>query len=206
MDHPSSDSAFATCPGILALTASLEPIYINNEAQEISRLLTGSREPLQPGTLPAEVLRLCEEILTRLKQPRVEPDVEQVHVRRMAGAGHAVLLQGFSIPAGSTALSPLIIVLMEELALEAVAEVREAQARFNLTDREMHVAEHLARGLTNKEIALTLSITEQTVKQHLKHMMVKTHATTRTGVLAQLLGASRHNGSAAASHPLRRVS
>jgi DNA-binding CsgD family transcriptional regulator len=207
MRHPSAENTFTISPGILALTATLEPIYINNEAQEINRLLTGSRTVLEPGSMPREVLELCEEILKRLKGPRDGNDVEQVHVRRMAGIGRAVLLQGFSIPATNGGVSPLIIVLMEELSLEAVAEVREAQGRFNLTDREMHVAEHLARGLTNKEIALTLSITEQTVKQHLKHMMVKTHATTRTGVLAQLLGSSRQPRSVGPqSSSLRQVS
>jgi DNA-binding NarL/FixJ family response regulator len=102
-----------------------------------------------------------------------------------------VLLQGFSIPTSQTLDDSLIIVLMEELTPGAIPKIQAAQACFNLTDREMHVAEHLARGLTNKEIAYTLRITEQTVKQHVKHMMLKTQCTTRTGVLAQLLGASR---------------
>ena len=46
---------------------------------------------------------------------------------------------------------------------------------------------HLAQGFTNKEIGVTLGISEQTVKEHLKHIMEKPHCTTRTGVLMQLL-------------------
>jgi DNA-binding CsgD family transcriptional regulator len=188
------------------LTASLKVVYVNREAEEIIRLLAGSREPLEAGALPTEVSGICKEILAQINRGRDGRDPGQTHLRRLAGAGHAVMLQAFSIPGVSSDGTPLIIVLMEALTLEAVAEVREAQARFNLTDRELHVAEHLARGLTNREIAVTLSITEQTVKQHLKHMMLKTQATTRTGVLAQLLGASRYTSLKRLSSSLRSVS
>ncbi|MCE7976493.1 MAG: DNA-binding response regulator, partial [Nitrospira sp. NTP1] len=42
------------------------------------------------------------------------------------------------------------------------------------------------KGWTNKEIANALNITEQTVKEHIKHIMRKTNSTTRTGVLVQI--------------------
>jgi DNA-binding CsgD family transcriptional regulator len=193
-------------PGIIALTSSLRMVYMNREAQEISRLLAGSRKPLRSDAVPVEVLEICGEILTRMNRPRDVQETEQRHIRRLAGVGHAVLLRAFSIPGASADGAALIIVLMEQMALEAVAEIRDAQARFKLTDRELHVAEHLARGLTNREIAMTLCITEQTVKQHVKHMMLKTQATTRTGVLAQLLGASRQNTPSRPSSSLRSLS
>ena len=46
--------------------------------------------------------------------------------------------------------------------------------------------EHLAKGWTNKEIANALGITEQTVKEHIKHIMEKTGSSTRTGILARI--------------------
>lgn len=198
------EDARTRSPGILALTASLETLYINHEAQELTRRLNRANGALRQATLPSDVVRLCEEILRRLREPQDLRDLEQVHVRRVVGGARPLLLQGFSIPTSNSIESSLIIVLIEEAEAEGGTEIREAQVRFNLTEREMHVAEHLARGLTNKEIALTLSITEQTVKQHLKHMMVKTQASTRTGVLAQLLGAGRHTPGS--SHSLPRAS
>ena len=189
--------------GIVTVNAELEPLYMNPEAQAICRRLASEEGPT-PAVLPPGILGLCQDIAVRLKQG-TQTCFEQAHVRCM-GEMESVLLRGFSIPTG-TANSSLIIVLMESLGAEPAAELRKAQARFKLTDREMHVAEHLARGLTNKEIALTLQITEQTVKQHLKHMMVKTKANTRTGVLAQLLGNDQGAGPATRSgYPLRRVS
>ena len=58
--------------------------------------------------------------------------------------------------------------------------------RFNLTNREISVAECLLKGWPNKQIASTLKVTEQTVKEHIKHIMDKTDTTTRTGILMAL--------------------
>jgi DNA-binding CsgD family transcriptional regulator len=207
MFHRSVDQPPHRNPGILALTASLEPLYYNSEAQELSRQLSGHDTALGPAALPKDVLALCQDILARLKVSLDCKDVEQVQVRRVAGVSKLVLLQGFSIPTSHTVGSSLIIILMEALTTETPLDIQKAQAGFNLTDREMHVAEHLARGLTNKEIAFTLHITEQTVKQHVKHMMLKTQSTTRTGLLAQLLGVShRTSEHERQSHRLRHVS
>ncbi len=52
----------------------------------------------------------------------------------------------------------------------------------------MDVVRELVKGFTNKEIANVLAITEQTVKEHVKHLMRKTGTTTRTGLLAKVLG------------------
>ena len=46
-------------------------------------------------------------------------------------------------------------------------------------------------GLTNKEIANKLSISEHTVKDHLKRLMKKTRVTTRTAVVSRLLSDHR---------------
>ena len=75
---------------------------------------------------------------------------------------------------------------MEEVGCRQQAGTEQAKERFQLTDREQAVIEHLAKGWTNKEIANALGITEQTVKEHIKHIMQKTKSTTRTGILAQV--------------------
>ena len=75
---------------------------------------------------------------------------------------------------------------MEELGRRQNLNTDHARGKFQLTNREQAVVEHLAKGWTNKEIANALLITEQTVKEHIKHIMRKTTATTRTGILVQL--------------------
>jgi DNA-binding NarL/FixJ family response regulator len=49
------------------------------------------------------------------------------------------------------------------------------------------VLRQLLKGLTNKEIANNLGISEQTVKDHLKRLMHKMKVTTRTALLSQLV-------------------
>jgi two-component system, NarL family, response regulator len=50
----------------------------------------------------------------------------------------------------------------------------------SLTSREMGVLELVARGMTNREIGTALSVGEETVKAHLKHVFVKLGASDRT--------------------------
>ncbi len=49
----------------------------------------------------------------------------------------------------------------------------------NLTDREMDVLYRVADGMTNREIADTLSISENTVKKHLRNILAKLHLQNR---------------------------
>jgi DNA-binding CsgD family transcriptional regulator len=61
-----------------------------------------------------------------------------------------------------------------------------AKERFGLTPREVTVIQLLAKGLTNKEIAEKLAISEQTANEHLDHIRKKTRTKTRTGILGRV--------------------
>lgn len=52
-----------------------------------------------------------------------------------------------------------------------------------LTRREQQLVPLIARGLTNKEIALRLNLSEQTVKNHIHHMLRKTGVSDRLDVV-----------------------
>lgn len=83
-----------------------------------------------------------------------------------------------------------------EAALRAVAEgltVRDGSMRMrhpqelteSLTHRELEVLQLLAEGLTNKEIAQRLAISEHTVKFHVNAILTKLGAETRTEAVVQ---------------------
>jgi DNA-binding NarL/FixJ family response regulator len=55
-----------------------------------------------------------------------------------------------------------------------------ADVEVPLTRRESEVLGHLAQGATNKDIARTLQISAETVKEHVQHMLVKIGVTDRT--------------------------
>ncbi|MFG6414934.1 LuxR C-terminal-related transcriptional regulator [Roseateles sp. DC23W] len=63
----------------------------------------------------------------------------------------------------------------------------DAIAHPDLTPREQHVLELLSDGLDNKSIARRMDIALGTVKCHVKAILAKTGARTRTGVAAQAI-------------------
>jgi DNA-binding NarL/FixJ family response regulator len=63
---------------------------------------------------------------------------------------------------------------------EAAAELAEHIAQEALTERELDILRYVASGSANKNIASRLSISEATVKKHLKNIMSKLVANDRT--------------------------
>jgi DNA-binding NarL/FixJ family response regulator len=55
-----------------------------------------------------------------------------------------------------------------------------ADVEVPLTQRESEVLKHLAQGATNKEIAVALHISYETVKEHVQHILRKIGVTDRT--------------------------
>jgi two-component system NarL family response regulator len=60
------------------------------------------------------------------------------------------------------------------------AQIKERRGRIGLSHRELEVLDMLAKGLTNKEIARVLMISQFTVRTHVKHIFEKLAATDRT--------------------------
>jgi DNA-binding NarL/FixJ family response regulator len=67
---------------------------------------------------------------------------------------------------------------------EIAAQLAEHITDERLTEREVDVLQHVAGGNRNKDIAEQLSISEETVKVHVKHIMEKLGATDRTAAVA----------------------
>jgi DNA-binding NarL/FixJ family response regulator len=69
---------------------------------------------------------------------------------------------------------------MQRVAGAMAAREKEADPQLSLTQRETQVLRHLALGLSNKEIGRSLSISVETVKEHVQHLLRKIDATDRT--------------------------
>jgi DNA-binding NarL/FixJ family response regulator len=85
---------------------------------------------------------------------------------------------------GEAACPPkLCMALFQSMARahrEKPAEVRSPpRARFGLTYRQLQLVALVARGLTNKEIAASLNLSEFTVKNHLRRIMKQVDADDR---------------------------
>ena len=71
--------------------------------------------------------------------------------------------------------------LAPEAASRLIREMKApAPLEEELTEREIEVLHHLAFGLTNKEIAQTLVLGEETIKTHVSHVLSKLNVKSRT--------------------------
>jgi len=67
---------------------------------------------------------------------------------------------------------------------EVAAEIAEHFTDHALTPREIDVLRLVAKGNANKEIAAQLSLTEETVKSHMRNVLAKLEANDRTHAVA----------------------
>lgn len=65
-------------------------------------------------------------------------------------------------------------------AMDSGTGTSAAEAELPLTNRELQVLRHIALGLSNKEIAQSLSISVETVKEHVQNILRKLNAADRT--------------------------
>jgi len=69
------------------------------------------------------------------------------------------------------------------IPLEVGAYLAEHMGEESLTHREVEVLREIAGGNRNQDIAQHLSISEETVKVHVKHIMEKLRASDRTAAV-----------------------
>jgi NarL family two-component system response regulator LiaR len=70
--------------------------------------------------------------------------------------------------------------LSRQVAMRMAADQNETRLLQALTERELEVLRQVARGCSNKEIAMNLTIAEKTVKAHVGSILSKLGATSRT--------------------------
>ena len=150
-------------------------------------------------------------VLMDLRMPRVDGVAATQRIRAEKGGPHVLVLTTYdtdvdivrAVEAGATGYL-LKDVPREELfrAIRSTAEGKallapsvagklmdrmRAPAGEALSDREVEVLRHVARGASNKEIASTLWISEATVKTHLIHIFGKLGVTDRTAAVTAAL-------------------
>jgi two-component system NarL family response regulator len=67
---------------------------------------------------------------------------------------------------------------------EVEAQLESRRQQPTLTPRELQVVRLISEGLRNKEIAVTLGISEQTAKVHVKNILAKLHVNDRAAVIS----------------------
>lgn len=91
-----------------------------------------------------------------------------------------------SVADGAHVLPPqMTSTLFSQIAKDAIARGRpEALESVRMTPREREVINHIAEGLSNKEIAARLNVATHTVKSHVRNIMEKLMLHTRLQIAA----------------------
>ncbi len=164
--------------GFLLFDSTLCPTFVNDEA---IRILAYPGHRVDTPCL--------EEFLKRIIQSldlKPQGSLDKYSIKRfMSGRRHYTCRLLPVSPCGCNPQQPTMALLIERdpvsANLLAIAE------KFNLTQREYEAVQHLALGLTSKEIAARMGISSNTVKAFLRLAMIKTGVTTRSGIIGKFL-------------------
>jgi DNA-binding CsgD family transcriptional regulator len=192
LDHKSSITAQHAGPGIMVLTDSMQLLYRDRRAWELCQQIIRCQDgKTANGVLPPAVASLVDQIRKILTVRTDQKDWEQIQLKRIVLTRHSsVLLCGTAL-VDQPDVGNRILIVMHEIGIVEWRDkvILQAKERFQLTARETTVIQHLLKGWTNKEIAQEMRLAEQTIKEHFKHISEKTSATTRTGIVIQLIHA-----------------
>jgi DNA-binding CsgD family transcriptional regulator len=176
-----------TGPGVLILSGCGSSKFMNRRGWLLIQEINQAQSVERGALFPRSIMEIYSEI-QKLSAEKNGNDWEQVEIRRLAGKPKRhILLRGFACPGQQNEETPLVVILMERVRYREMN--LDGAAGLGLTEREHQVVRNLVKGWTNKEIASELGITEQTVKAHIRQVMMKMGTTTRTGVLSKLLSA-----------------
>ena len=173
--------------GILLMTARGRILLIDSRATELcQQIRVAAGERGGTGTLPLPIVKIVNEIADSLDSRSHLKDSEAFSLRRVIEGHHgSIMVAGIGLPAGSHATERRILLTLDTSIPRT--SMRRVDA-FHLSPREASTVEGLLKGSTNKEIARAMGITEQTAKEHIKHIMEKTKTSTRTGVIMAIAG------------------
>jgi DNA-binding CsgD family transcriptional regulator len=160
--------------GLILLDSSFKPVYCNSEALRI--LAYPNQPPKAPGARFSESM---DSIIG------AKPDSSSYPMTTHFMSGkRRYLCRTFVLENEfNTNSKPAIAITLERRH----SVIIDLAARFQLTDREIEAVQHLADGLTSKEIAQRMNISPNTVKVFLRLVMLKMGVTTRSGVIGKLM-------------------
>jgi DNA-binding NarL/FixJ family response regulator len=184
------------------------------EAIELARRLQPDIMLMDVGMAPCNGLEATRAIKAELPDVKViivtVSEDEQDLFEAIKSGAEGYLLKGMSeeelgaaltsIAAGEPALSPALAAkILDEFARLARGPDRRAGPEEELTEREREVLRLVANGSTNREIASTLFISENTVNFHMKNILAKLHLKNRAHAAAFAIRTGLAEGDVAVS-------
>jgi DNA-binding NarL/FixJ family response regulator len=162
------------------------------------QVIASSCRVLLLDSLTANVTKLIDDLYDKAPQIKIvlfgmdeDPQIFLIAVRlgvsgyvsKEASAAE-IIAAVRAVAQGESVCPPkLCMILFQHVASEfrkqPVITDREARIKFGLTHRQSQLVALVARGLSNKEIAASLNLSEFTVKSHLRRIMKQVNAESR---------------------------
>ena len=79
-----------------------------------------------------------------------------------------------------------IMIFVERVTQKRTVDFEKAKKDYRLTKRELEVVTLIYQGLSNREISEKICVSEHTVKDHIKNIMRKMKADSRSKTIASL--------------------
>ncbi len=165
-------------PGIMVFNSSRRLVYQDREAWELCKEISLLDVPEHRDILPGRVVAVCNEVKTQMRRRTHAKDWEQFRVKDVvSNCPRPILISGVGLPNHENPQQAQILLTIEVLGRRKHGILEQSKERFHLTVREVTVLQQLLKGWTNREIGNSLGVREQTVKEHIKHIMEKTKTT-----------------------------
>lgn len=165
-------------PGVLIFDINNKLLYFNKEASEMIPEMQKATKT-EGIKIPEELYNLCNLVKSTSSAASIVWEVEHSGL-------HCSLRAFFIGGQGEDRKSTHIMVLIERIIEKHDIDFEKARTNFKLTNRELEVLRLLCYGLTNREISKKLSISEHTVKDYIKKIMLKTEVNSRSKIIAIL--------------------
>ena len=170
--HPELKSRLAEV-GLILLDSSMKVMYCNEEALSVFSY------PDRPGTGKTLQTALTERIHEVFNDQAL---AENLPVLFLSGR-RRYICRSFSLGVSFNGPSKPSTAITIERDRQPLYDL---EVRFQLTERERQAVEHLAEGLTSKEIAGRMNISPNTVKAFFRLVMTKMSVSTRSGIVGKV--------------------
>ncbi len=176
-------------PGILIFDMNNKLHYLNKEADEIlNGLEKSTKRPGKKNIIPEEIYSICNMVKTKVcKEKPPLPDKPESKVFYNKN-GNPFSVRAFCVGFSRNNQKPThIMVLIENIVEKRKIDYKKIKYNYKLTERELEVVELICNGLPNKEISKLLSISEYTVKDHIKNIMQKMNISSRSEIISLVI-------------------